>query len=114
MLDPLAAGPLPMTSPQTYADAAALTRRPAGAGRRADAESVVTRLEDFADRHPGFPFLESAALHARAVLDGDPDVALRAVAAGGGDPRPLVRAAMLEDAGRLLPGRARGRGGAAA
>jgi DNA-binding CsgD family transcriptional regulator len=103
VLDPLATGPLSMTSPQMYADAAALAGALSSAGRRADAESVVTRLEDFADRHPGFPFLSSVALHARAVLDGDPDVALRAVAAGCGDPRPLVRAAILEDAGRLLP-----------
>jgi DNA-binding CsgD family transcriptional regulator len=64
---------------------------------------VVIRLADFADRHRDFPFLEAAALHARALLDGDPDLALTAVAVGGGDPRPLVRAAMLEDAGRLLP-----------
>jgi DNA-binding CsgD family transcriptional regulator len=102
-LDPLASGPLSATSPRMYADSAALTRILLNAGRRADAESVVTRLEDFAARHPDFPLLDCAALHARAVLDGDPDAALRAVALGGGDPRPLVRAALLEDAGRLLP-----------
>jgi DNA-binding NarL/FixJ family response regulator len=104
VLDPLAAGPLSTTSPHRYADAAALTGALLSAGRRADAESMVTRLEDFAVRHPGFPFLEPVALHARAVLDRDPDAALRAVALGQADPRPLVRAAMLEDAGRLLPG----------
>jgi DNA-binding CsgD family transcriptional regulator len=103
LLDPLAAGPLPMTSPQMYADAAALTRALLGAGRRADAESLVTRLEDFADGQPGFPLVESVALHARAVLDRDPDAALGAAALGHADPRPLVRAATLEDAGRLLP-----------
>jgi DNA-binding CsgD family transcriptional regulator len=102
-LDPLAGGPLSTTSPQTYADTAALTRILLGSGRRADAKSVVARLEDFAALHPDFPFLEAAALHARAVLDGDPDIALRAVALSSGDPRPIVRAAMLEDAGRLLP-----------
>jgi DNA-binding CsgD family transcriptional regulator len=92
-----------MTSPQRYADVAALARALLGAGRRADAESMVTRLEDFARRHPDFPFLAPVALHARAVLDGDPVAALRAVALGQADPRPLVRAAILEDAGRLLP-----------
>ena len=101
-LDPLASGPLSTTSPQTYADTAALTRILLDSGRRADAKSVVARLEDFAARHPDFPFLEAAALHARAVLDGDPDIALRAVALSSGDPRPFVRAAVLEDAGRLL------------
>src|SRR6185312_4276998 len=101
-LDPLASGPLSTTSPQTYADTAALTRILLDSGRRADAKSVVARLEDFAALHPDFPFLEAAALHARAVLDGDPDIALRAVALSSGDPRPFVRAAVLEDAGRLL------------
>jgi DNA-binding CsgD family transcriptional regulator len=104
VLDPLAGGPLSATSPQTYADAAALTRILLAAGRRADAESVVVRLERFAARHRDFPFLEPAALHARAVLDDDPDIALRAVTLSSGDPRPFVRAAVLEDAGRLLPG----------
>jgi len=103
VLDPLAEGPLSTTSPRMYADTATLTRLLLDAGRRADAKSVVARLEDFADQHQDFPFLKPAALHARAVLDGDPDIALRAVALSLGDPRPLVRAAVLEDAGRLLP-----------
>jgi DNA-binding NarL/FixJ family response regulator len=102
-LDPLAGGLLSATSPRHYADSAALTRILLDAGKRADAESVVARLEDFAARHPDFPFLGCAALHARAVLDGDADAALQAVTLSSGDPRPLVRAAVLEDAGRLLP-----------
>jgi len=102
-LDPLASGPLSTTSPRMYADSARLTRILLAAGRRADAESVVARLENFATPHPDFPFLECAARHARAVLDGDPDIALRAAALSSSDPRPLVRAAVLEDAGRLLP-----------
>jgi DNA-binding NarL/FixJ family response regulator len=73
------------------------------AGRHQEAGSVVGRLELFAGLHPDFPFLSSAAMHARAVLDGDPDAALRAVALSAADPRPLVRAAVIEDAGRLLP-----------
>jgi len=103
VLDPLAHGPLSATSPRMYADSAALTRILLQAGRRAEAASVVTRLEGFAKAHPDFPFLECAAVHARAVLGGDPKGALRAVALSSSDPRPLVRAAVLEDAGRLLP-----------
>jgi DNA-binding CsgD family transcriptional regulator len=103
VLDPLADGQLSATSPRTYADAATLTRLLIDAGAGTDAKSVVARLEDFAALHEDFPFLESAALHARAVLDDDPDIALRAVTQSEGDPRPLVRAAVLEDAGRLLP-----------
>jgi DNA-binding CsgD family transcriptional regulator len=103
LLDPLADGPLSATSPQTYADSATLTRVLLNAGRHSDAESVVARLEHFAGLHPDYPFLDCAALHARAVLDGDPDAALQAVALSSADPRPLVRARVLEDAGRLLP-----------
>ncbi len=102
-LDPLADGPLPATSPRTYADSATLTRIFLAAGRRPDAEAVVTHLEDFAARHPDFPSLGCVALHARALLDGDAETALRAVALSRADPRPLVRAAVLEDAGWLLP-----------
>lgn len=86
-----------------YADSATLTRILLDADRGADAESVVARLEGFATLQPDFPFLDCATLHARAVLDGDPDIALRVVALGG-SPRRLVRVAVLEDAGRLLPG----------
>jgi DNA-binding CsgD family transcriptional regulator len=101
-LDPLARGPLPGSSPRTYADSADLTRILVQAGRPDEAAGVVGRLEDFAARHPGFPFLNSAAAHARAILDGDPDAALRAVELSRGDPRPLVRAAVCADAGELL------------
>ena len=102
LLDPLAVGPLSENSPRMYADAAALTRILLKSGRRAEAESVVTRLEEFAALRPGYPFLRCAALHTRALLDADPDAALRAVTLGSGDPRSLVRAAVIEDAGRLL------------
>jgi len=103
-LDPLANGPLSENSPRSYADTAVLTRILLNMGLRADAESAVVRLEGFATLHPDFPFSPSAALHARALLDQDPDTALRAVTLSKGDPRPLVRAAVIEDAGRLLPG----------
>jgi DNA-binding CsgD family transcriptional regulator len=102
-LDPLASGPLPTTSPRMYTDSAALTRILLDAGKHAEAGSVVGRLEHFAALNPDFPFLESTALHARALLDGDADIALTAVKLSSTDPRPLVRASVLEDAGRLLP-----------
>jgi DNA-binding NarL/FixJ family response regulator len=103
LLDPLAPGPLATSSPLMYADSAALVRILLDAGKRQEAGLAVGRLEAFAGLHPDFPFLDSAALHARAVLDGDPDTALRAVTLSAADPRPLVRAAVIEDAGRLLP-----------
>lgn len=64
---------------------------------------MVARLTDFACRHPDFPCLEAAALHACAALHSDADAALCAVTLSAADPRPLVRAAVLEEAGRLLP-----------
>ncbi|HEX6520074.1 MAG TPA: AAA family ATPase [Streptosporangiaceae bacterium] len=105
VLDLLASGPLSPTSPQMYAESAMLTRILLEAGKEADAKLVVGRLESFAALHADFPFLMNAALHARAVLDGDPEPAMQAVALSGTDPRPLVRAAVLEDAGRLIPRR---------
>ncbi|HEX6518542.1 MAG TPA: AAA family ATPase [Streptosporangiaceae bacterium] len=105
-LDPLAIGPVPASSPRMYADVPVLVGILLRAGRRAEAESVVARLTDFARRHPDFPSLEAAVLHARAVLHSDADAALRAVALIAADPRPLVRAAVLEEAGRLLPAQA--------
>ncbi|NDU72123.1 AAA family ATPase [Actinomadura sp. DSM 109109] len=103
LLDPLARGALASSSPRMHADSAIVTRILLEAGRRDNAESVVANLEEFAARHADFPYLECAALHARAVLDSDPDTALLAVERSDGDPRPLVRASVLEDAGRLLP-----------
>ena len=102
LLDPLADGALSATSPRTFADSAALTRVLLNVGRRSDAETVVARLESFAALHPDYPYLDCEALHARAVLDRDPDIALRAAELSSADPRPLIRAAVLEDAGTLL------------
>ncbi|HSZ38961.1 MAG TPA: AAA family ATPase [Trebonia sp.] len=103
-LDPLATGGLTVSNPQMYADIPPLTSMLLRAGRDTDAAAVVARLEEFATRNPEFPFLERDALHARAVLDADAETALRAVALSDDDPRPLVRARVLEDAGRLLAG----------
>jgi DNA-binding NarL/FixJ family response regulator len=103
VLGPLGADLLSASNPRMYADSATLTRILLDAGRRAEAKDVVARVEGFSAQHPDFPMLECAALHARAILDSDPDTALRAVACSELDSRPLVRAAVLEDAGRLLP-----------
>jgi DNA-binding NarL/FixJ family response regulator len=103
LLDPLAGDGLATTNPQTFADYAILVRVLLSAGRPADAAATVARLEDFAARHPDYPFLGGAARHARAVLDADPDAALEAVALSNGDPRPLIRARVLADAGAILP-----------
>jgi DNA-binding NarL/FixJ family response regulator len=67
---------------------------------------VAALLEQAASANPGFPGLAPAAVHARALADHDAGRALAAAAAYRSDPRPLVRAAALEDAGRLLPQRA--------
>ena len=107
LLDVLMHGPVHACSPLSHADAVELVRLLLAAGQRSDAAAVTARLAGDADGYPGFPGLRAAALHARALLDDDEDLALAAVQAYRGDPRPLVRAAALEDAGRLLGGRAK-------
>ncbi len=107
LLGVLAPGYVHACSPVGHCDAAELVRLLLAAGQRPDAASVTARLENGADANPGFPGLRAAALHARALVDKDPGRALAAVQAYRGDPRPLVRAAAFEDAGRLLPERAK-------
>ena len=84
-------------------DVAGRARACCSAGQRSDAASVTAGLERAASANPGFPGLPAAALHARALCDDDLERARAAVRAYSADPRSLVRAAALEDAGRLLP-----------
>jgi DNA-binding CsgD family transcriptional regulator len=107
LLDVLAPGYVHACSPIGHSDAVELVRLLLAAGQRPDAASVTARLENGADGNPGFPGLRAAALHARALLDKDPERSLAAVQAYRGDPRSLVRAAAFEDAGRLLAERAK-------
>jgi DNA-binding CsgD family transcriptional regulator len=101
-LDPLAAGSLHASSPRMYADTAQLVRILLKVGDRRGARTVVQRLGDATDSHPDFPSMRAAYTHARAVLDGDSELAVAAVRLYQDDERPLVRASVLEDAGRLL------------
>ena len=107
LLDVLAPGYVHACGPVGHSDAVELVRLLLSAGQRPDAASLTARLENGADANPGFPGLSAAALHARALLDKDPERALIAVQGYRGDPRPLVRAAAFADAGRLLPERAK-------
>jgi DNA-binding NarL/FixJ family response regulator len=94
-------------SPLGHCDAVELVRVLLAAGQRSDAAAVTERLERDADSNPGFPGLHAAAQHARALLDVDLERARATVEAYRDDPRPLVRAAALEDAGRLIGERAK-------
>ena len=87
LLDVLAPGYVHACSPVGHCDAVELVRLLLAAGQRPDAASVTARLENGADANPGFPGLRAAALHARALLDSDPERALAAVQAYRGDPR---------------------------
>jgi DNA-binding CsgD family transcriptional regulator len=107
LLDVLAPGYVHASSPLTHADAVDLVRLLLAGGQRADAASVTERLAAAAEANADFPGLRPAALHAQALLNADPEQALAAVRAYHADPRPLVRAAVLEDAGRMLRDRAR-------
>jgi DNA-binding CsgD family transcriptional regulator len=107
LLEVLAPGYAHACSPVAHSDAVELVRLLLAAGQRTDAATVTARLENGADANPSFPGLRPAALHARALLDKDPERALAAVDGYRDDPRPLIRAAAFADAGRLLPERAR-------
>jgi DNA-binding NarL/FixJ family response regulator len=107
LLEILAPGHVHACSPVAYSDAVELVRLLLAAGQRPDAASVTVGLERAASAKPGFPGLPAAALHARAVCDDDPERARAAAQAYSADPRLLIRAAALEDAGRLLPERAK-------
>jgi len=102
LLDVLAPGYVHACSPLGHCDAVELVRLLLAADQRSDAAAVTARLERGADGNPGFPGLRAAALHARALLDPDIERSRATVEAYRDDPRPLVRAAALEDAGRVL------------
>jgi DNA-binding CsgD family transcriptional regulator len=104
-LDPLATGYLPASSPRLHSDAAALIRMLPQVRKRLDGSTVADRIERAAALHPDFPFLLASATHARAMCVGDSDLGLRAVQLHQADPRPLVRASVIEDAAGLLPAR---------
>ena len=76
LLDVLAPGHVHACSPLSHADAVELVRLLLAAGQRPDAAAVTARLAGDADGNPGFPGLRAAALHARALLDDDQDLAL--------------------------------------
>lgn len=107
LLDVLAPGYVHACSPVGHPDAVELVRLLLAAGQRSDAATVTALLENGANANPGFPGLRPAALHARALLDRDPERARAAAEAYRGDPRSLVRGAALEDAGLLLAERAK-------
>lgn len=102
-IDPYGSGYLQATSPLSYADAVPIVQMLLAGGRTRAATDVVERLEAAVQRSPDYPFLQASAVHCRALLTGDADLALTAAALHDADPRPLVRARVIEDAGRLLP-----------
>jgi DNA-binding CsgD family transcriptional regulator len=102
-LDPLATGYLPASSPRLYSDSAALIRMLPQARKRTDGGTVADRIDGVAALHPDFPFLQASATHARALSLGNSALGLQAAELHQADPRPLVRASVLEDAAGLLP-----------
>src|SRR6201999_1506068 len=86
-----------------------LTRPGLAAGNRAFAERAVLLAEEGARRNPGVATFEAIALDLRGLLAGDPGPLgavpgplARAAEVAAGSPRPLVRAAVLDDHGRAL------------
>jgi DNA-binding CsgD family transcriptional regulator len=106
-LELLKPGYVHATSPITHFDAVELVRLLLRAGRRRDATAVAERLEGAFSAGPGRDLATAAATHARALIEDSPELALQAVDRHSPDPRPMIRAAALEDAGRLLLATAR-------
>ncbi|EXG82100.1 ATP-binding protein [Cryptosporangium arvum] len=111
VLDPLGelvdAPLLAVTTPWSYSDAVWQVRLLLAAGEADAAQTVAARLTGIAVDRPDFPYLRASAAHARALVHDDAALAAEAAAGHSDDPRLLVRAAAIEDAGRLLPSTAR-------
>jgi DNA-binding CsgD family transcriptional regulator len=91
------------TAPRAYADSVDLVRLLLARGRDKEADPVVQRLESAAAARPEVPFLTGAAHHARGLLERDPRALADALALQTDDPRPLIRADLLSDAGAVRP-----------
>jgi DNA-binding NarL/FixJ family response regulator len=79
--------------------AARLVRVSLAAGDRARAGVTVAAAEGLARDNPGYPALTGSALHARALLDRDPEPLVAAVSL---TPDGWARASAAEDLGALL------------
>jgi DNA-binding CsgD family transcriptional regulator/tetratricopeptide (TPR) repeat protein len=102
-LDPLTHGVPLVSGPRRYTDQPELVRVLLAAHRDADALAVADRLASAAYSQPDFPFLRAAAVQARALVDDDFSTADEAVRLFERCREPLLKAAALEDAGRLRP-----------
>ncbi|WP_210495450.1 helix-turn-helix transcriptional regulator [Patulibacter sp. SYSU D01012] len=91
-----------MAAPLDVADVPLLVRAALDAGADVAAASAVRAVVRRAALAPAYPVLTAAALHARALLAGDPVLLAEAVERFALVPRPLPRAAAHEHLGRLL------------
>jgi DNA-binding CsgD family transcriptional regulator len=91
-------GPDPsLGTPFDPADVPAYVRMTLAAGLPERAQVATVAAERRLGRSPGYAVLRAAALHARALIDGDVALLREAVAVLGGVARPLLRAWALED-----------------
>jgi DNA-binding CsgD family transcriptional regulator len=79
-----------------------LVRLASATGDRHRAEQATTAIEDLAARNPGVASLNGAALRCRGLLEDEPEILVRAVAAYRAGPRPLELALACEDAAWAL------------
>jgi len=73
-----------------------------GAGDPERAEQATSAVEAIAARNPGVATLAGAALRCRGLLEDNPEILLRAVAAYQAGPRPLALALACEDTASAL------------
>ena len=68
-----------------------------------DSARILTEVVEEGARRMQTPTAEGAALRARGLLEGDPELLLKAVATHRLGPRPFLTAQACEDAGAALP-----------
>ncbi len=79
-----------------------LVRLARGAGDSERAEQAASAVEAIAARNPSVATLAGAALRCRGLLEDNPEILLRAVAAYRAGPRPLALGLACEDAASAL------------
>ncbi|MFD1495751.1 helix-turn-helix transcriptional regulator [Streptosporangium lutulentum] len=90
-----------LSYPSDPADEPVLVRMALRAGDRARATLVTEFAETRHRDNPDIPIYTATALHARALVDGDAGLLVRAVEVYQDIPRPLALAGALEDTGTI-------------
>jgi DNA-binding CsgD family transcriptional regulator len=101
-MDAVFAGCVRVITLTEHAEVPTLVRLLLRAGKRERAAAAVDRLAQEADRHRGEPVVVAAFMHARGLLNADPELLRQAADLHEDDERLLLRARVTEDAGSVV------------